>query len=81
MTQDDEVFERLVGIFRQIIDDDDLVLRYDSTADQVDGWDSLAQVRILIAAEKAFNVRLDLDEINDLPNVGALVDAIRRKIK
>jgi acyl carrier protein len=76
----DQVFQKLLGIFRDVLDDDNLELTRDSTADHVDGWDSLAQVRILIAAEKAFNLRLDLDEINDLPNVGALVDTIHRKL-
>lgn len=76
----EEVFQRLLGIFRDVIDEDDLELRNDTTADQVEGWDSLAQVRILIAAEKAFNIRLNIDEINNLPDVGALVDAIHRKL-
>jgi acyl carrier protein len=73
MTRDD-VFTRLQGVFRDVFDDDTIVLRPKTTAADIPGWDSLNQIKIIISCERALGVRLKPREINALENVDEMVD-------
>lgn len=75
-----DTLARFQAIVAAELGDPSIVLDHDTVADDVPFWDSLAHIRIMVAAEKAFGVRFDSDELNDLPNVGAVVDAIDRKL-
>lgn len=75
----DEILAGLVDVLRDELDRDDIELSYSTTAKDVDGWDSLSQIRIMLATEKKFGVRFETSEMPFLPNVGALVDLIARK--
>ena len=68
----------LTGVFHQVFDDD-VVLTRDLTADQVEGWDSLAHVRLLLTIERKFNVKISPPEAARLKTVGDLVDLLERK--
>jgi len=70
----DEILTVLTGIFRDIFDEDDIVLTETSTAEDIEEWDSLNQIKIILACEKAFDVRLNARDINALENVGAMLD-------
>jgi acyl carrier protein len=74
-----EIYERLTDIFRDIFDDDALIVRPDLTADAVDGWDSLSHIRLLLTIEKAFKIKFSAAEIGKLRNVGELVAIIAGK--
>lgn len=74
-----DILEQLTGIFRDVFDADDLTLSRETTAADVDGWDSLMHVRLVIAVEKAFGVRFSSSEVASLANVGELADAVARK--
>jgi acyl carrier protein len=73
MTRDD-VFARLQGVFRDVFDDESIVLRPTTTAADVPGWDSLNQIKIIISCERALGIRLKPREINALENVDEMVD-------
>lgn len=73
---DEDVLNRLVSLIADLLDLDDLKLTRATTANEVDGWDSLAHVRIVVAAEQAFGVRFTTGEIASLKTVGDLVDRI-----
>ena len=75
-----EILRRLTLVFRDVLDQDDLVLNRDTTARAVDGWDSLAHVRLMVATEAEFRIRLGTAEIESLKNVGDLVDSIASKV-
>jgi acyl carrier protein len=75
------VFEKLQDIFRDIFDDEGLVLTKETSADDLEGWDSLAQINIIAACEAEFGVKFDLNEIVKLQNVGDLLEAIERRLK
>lgn len=77
--QADEISALVVEVFQEVLDIDDLVLTAETTADQVDGWDSLAHVRLVIAIEQAFGIRFDTTEIAGLANIGDLLALIERK--
>lgn len=75
-----EILNKLSQIISDVVDDDELVINDDTTASDVNGWDSLAQVLIVGQIQNEFNVKLSSSEVSGLANVGALVDAIKAKM-
>jgi len=75
----DKIWEDLTGIFRETLDRDDLVLTETTTAKDVEGWDSITHVLIVVAVEKKFRVKFTAGEIQQLQNVGELAALVRRK--
>ena len=71
--RDDEILSRLNGIFRDVLDDDEIALTPATVADDVDGWDSLAHVRLMLTVERSFGVKFTAAEIGRMKNVGDLV--------
>ena len=70
------VLKELKGIFKDVFDDDNLEVEPLTTAEDVDGWDSLAHIRLVVSIEKAFSMRFTASEISELENVGDLVELI-----
>jgi acyl carrier protein len=75
-----EIYPKLTAIFQEVLFDDELTLTPMTTADDVDGWDSLAHIRLVLAVSKAFNVKFSASEIGNLKNVGELVTLIETKV-
>ncbi len=75
-----EVFDRLNRVFREILDVEDLVLTDGTTADDVEEWDSLSHIQLVVAVEKAFGVKFTSREIMRWNNVGEMVDSILAKL-
>ena len=73
------IYDRLTQIFRDIFDDDTIVLSSNTTAADIPEWDSLNHVNISAASEVAFGVSFSSAELEELRNVGDLVSAIHRK--
>jgi acyl carrier protein len=76
---EDPTFTRLTTIFREVFDDDDLVLKPELTANDVDGWDSLAHIRLILSVQKAFGVKFSAVETSRLKNVGDLMELTKHK--
>ncbi|MBX9608755.1 MAG: acyl carrier protein [Gammaproteobacteria bacterium] len=76
--QEAELIARLTEVFRETLDVEDLVVTRELTADEVEEWDSLAHVRLMIAVEREFGCRFPTTEVTKLSNVGDLVDLILR---
>lgn len=74
-----DILERLQPIFREVFENPSLHVGRESNAMTVEGWDSLAHVNLIAAVEEAFGVRFALGELEELRNVGDMVDMIRRK--
>jgi len=81
----DEYREQVQDIFREVFDDSALVLNDAMTAEDVDGWDSLAHINLIIALEKRLGIRFATVEISRLredgANVGSLMGLVARKKK
>jgi acyl carrier protein len=75
-----EIYGRLTPIFRDVLDDDDLVPTADLSAADVPEWDSLRHVRLVVTVEKEFGLRFATGEIASLQNVGQLVQLIQAKL-
>lgn len=73
-----QIQAELATVFHEIFDED-IVLTRDLTADQVEGWDSMAHVRLLLTIERKFKVRISPPEAARLKTVGDLVDLLERK--
>ena len=73
------MIEQLLPIFRNVFDDDDLLINSSTTAQDVDGWDSLAHIRLIVAIEKSFGLRFSAAEISDVENVGQMAELILSK--
>lgn len=76
-----ELLKILNGIFRKVLKRDDITLTEDTTAHEVDGWDSLTNMVLLTEIEKKFGVRFTFREIVKLKNVGDLCQTILNKAK
>ena len=73
--------EKLREIMVDVFDaDDDLEISPTTTADDVEEWDSLSHIRLMVAIERAFNIRFKGSEIDDLKNIGELVAVIDAKV-
>ena len=75
-----EILKRVEEIFREELEQEDLVLSDETTADDVDGWDSLSHVQLVAAMEEAFGIEFKSREILSWDNVGDLIDSIEKKI-
>lgn len=74
-----EIYAELTEILRDVFDSDTLVATPALTAPQVEGWDSLGNVRLFLTVEGAFGVRFSAGEISSIKNVGELAAAIVQK--
>jgi acyl carrier protein len=78
--QTTEIYEKLNGVFRSVFADDTIVVTPQTTADDVDDWDSLAHVRLILTTERTFGVKFSAYEVNQLRNVGQLVELVQAKL-
>lgn len=76
-----QIKEELTDVFHQVFDDDELVVTRDLTADKVEGWDSLAHVRLLLTVERKFKIKISASEAARLKTVGDLIDMIGVKVQ
>ena len=74
------IIEKVQEIFRDIFDDDNLVINDDTSASDIDNWDSLNQINVISAIEIEFNIKFMLADLNKLDNVSAIIQLIESKI-
>jgi acyl carrier protein len=75
-----DITERLTKVFRIVFDDESIVLSPELTANDVDGWDSLSHINLLIAIELEFGIEFKQNEIQNFANVGELIQSIEKKL-
>jgi len=75
----EEVLEQITAIFKDVLDNEDVVLKDDTTAADVEDWDSLSHIQLVVAIEKNFKCRFSSKEIQSWNNVGEMVDCILAK--
>ena len=77
--QEPEIYSQLNKVFRDLFDDDGIELTPQTNANDIEGWDSLAHINLIVALEAKFKIKFKTAEIESLHNVGNLVDVIARK--
>ena len=78
--QNEALLEQVQEIFRNVLDDEEIVLQDISTAEDVEGWDSLTHIQLIVAIEKHFKIKFTSKEILSWKNVGELVDCLAAKL-
>lgn len=73
-----QTLDRLKNVFKEVFVDD-YEITENTTADDIEEWDSMAQINLVKALEDEFKVSLDLNEISDLENIGALGTLLEKK--
>jgi acyl carrier protein len=76
----DQVLKDVRTIFKEVLDDEDLAIERQTTANDVDDWDSLTHLQLVVAIEKHFKVRFKGEEVQGYANVGEMCDAIVAKL-
>ena len=73
------IYAKMSDVFHDVFDDDEIILTPQLSADDVDGWDSLKHVRLLLSVERTFKIKFSVSEIGRLKNVGDLATLIQSK--
>ena len=75
----EDLFENIQEIFRDIFDDEFLTIESSTNSNDIEDWDSLNHINLVVAIENEFSIKFGFDEISDLKDVGAMVDLIMIK--
>ncbi len=76
----EQILSKVNEIFIDAFDKEDLKIDFETTAADVEGWDSLMQMNLIEMIEDEFDIRFDMDEVVGMENVGAMIDIILSKI-
>ena len=72
----EQVFERMNLVFRDVFDDDSIVVTGTTTADDIEDWDSLEHINLIVALEEEFGMKFNMGEVTGMKNVGEAADII-----
>jgi acyl carrier protein len=76
----DAIWETLTQIFRDLFEDNELNVNPNTTAEDIDGWDSLTHIQLMVIVEQAFGTHFNTGEIANLANVGEMVELLVSRI-
>lgn len=74
---EEKIYEVLNEIFRDVFDDEDIVVDAETNSDTIEDWDSLEHINLVVAIEKAFGLKFTMDEVTGMKNVGEMVEIIK----
>ena len=74
-----EILEKVQEIFRDVLDNEEIQLSFDTTAEDIEEWDSLSHIQLIVAIEKEFTVKFTSKEIMSWANVGEMLDCMLKK--
>jgi acyl carrier protein len=75
-----DLMSEVMDVFRDVFEDDNLVVTRETTAADVLGWDSVKHVTLMLNVERRFNIRLSSSEVSDMKNVGDLIAIVERRL-
>jgi acyl carrier protein len=76
----EEVLTQVQEIFRSVFDDESLNVTWDTAAKDIEDWDSMEHINLIVAMEKTFHVKFNIEEAGSLKNVGEMADLIVKKL-
>lgn len=77
----EEVFQKLNHVFQDVFDDDSIVVSDNTTAADIEDWDSLEHINLMVAIEEDFGMKFNMAEVTGLKNVGEMVNVILKRLK
>ncbi len=76
----EEVFQKLNEVFRTVFDDESITVEDSTTSDDIEEWDSLEHIDLIVSVEKTFGMKFTMSETTGMKNVGEMADIILRRI-
>ena len=76
----DQIIEKLNSIFHKVFNNSSIVINDNLTAKDVENWDSLTHIQLILEIEKVFKIKFALSELQELENVGQLINFISAKL-
>lgn len=76
----EEIIAKLQNVFRDVLDNDEIILSASSSAEDIEEWDSLSHIQLIVAVEKAFKIRFNSKEILSWKNVGEMIQSIQNHL-
>ena len=76
-----EIMDKVTAILRDVFDDDELVITDETNSEDIEDWDSLEHIALIVSMEKEFDLKFDIKEVNKLENVGGMIDLIKSKLE
>lgn len=77
---ENQVFTEVQEIFRDVFDDESLDITNETNANDIEEWDSLEQINLIVAMENTFKIKFTIDEVSELKNVGEMIALIAKKV-
>ncbi len=77
----EEVYEKLDEVFQDVFDDESIHVSDATTANDIEDWDSLEHINLMVAVENMFKIKFNMGQVGGLKNVGEMVDLILTKVK
>ena len=74
-----DTYKKLTKVFREVFDDDSIELTPETTANDIDDWDSIEHINLIAAVEDAFGMRFQMREVSGMENVGEMVQIIESR--
>ena len=75
----EEIYEQLNEVFRDVFDDEEIMVNDATTADDIEDWDSLEHINLVAAVEQEFGFKFTMGQVVTMKNVGEMVDIILQK--
>ena len=76
----EEIFEKINNVFRDVFDDESIVVTDTTTSDDIEDWDSLEHINLVVAIEQEFGIKFNMHEVTTMKNVGEMADIIASRI-
>ena len=76
----EEIFKQLDEVFQDVFDDESIHVVDETTADDIEDWDSLEHINLVVAIENKFGIKFNMNEVTSMKNVGEMVDNILERI-
>lgn len=74
-----EIIKRLNEVFRDVFDDNSIVISERTTADDIEDWDSIEHINLISAVEREFKIRFTMGEVSGMKDVGEMIDIISQR--
>ena len=81
MPSNEDIKKQVNEIFKDVLDNDKIVIQDSTTADDIEEWDSLSHIQLIVGIEKHFKIRFTTAEVTSYKNVGEMIDGIAKKLE
>lgn len=77
----EEIYQKLDEVFQDVFDDEEIHVTAETTANDIEDWDSLEHINLVVAVEAKFGVKFNMNEVVSFKNVGEMVDVLQQRVR